>query len=80
MKSSPPHYIERYANRLAIEGLQVFSLGNSNPPFTIATFIKGKKVMRRRMIEHRDDDECWQLGRSGLRPIDAIPQSEVYDC
>jgi len=34
---------ERYANRLTIEGLQVFSIGNSNAPHTIATFIKGKK-------------------------------------
>ncbi|CAF2048521.1 unnamed protein product [Rotaria magnacalcarata] len=34
---------ERYANRLSIEGLQVFSMGKSNPPYTIAAFIKGKK-------------------------------------
>jgi hypothetical protein len=38
---------ERYANRLNIEGLQMFSLGKSNPPYTIATYIKGKKVMNK---------------------------------
>jgi hypothetical protein len=37
---------ERYANRLNIEGLQMFSLGKSNAPYTIAAYIKGKKVMK----------------------------------
>ena len=37
---------ERYVNRLNIEGLQMFSLGKSNPPYTIAAFIKGKKVLK----------------------------------
>ncbi|UJR15406.1 hypothetical protein I4U23_002353 [Adineta vaga] len=38
----PPNF-ERYVNRLSIEGLQMYSLGKSNAPYTIATFIKGKK-------------------------------------
>jgi hypothetical protein len=36
---------ERYVNRLSIDGLQIFSLGKSKAPYTIAAFIKGKKVM-----------------------------------
>ncbi len=36
---------ERYTDRLSVEGLQMFSLGKSNAPYTIAAFIKGKKVM-----------------------------------
>jgi len=35
---------ERYVNRLSIEGLQMFSLGQSNAPYTIAVYVKGKKV------------------------------------
>ena len=37
-------HLERYAHRLTIEGLQMFSLGKSNPPYTVAAYIKGKKV------------------------------------
>ncbi len=37
---------ERYVNRLSIDGLQIFSLGKSKAPYTIAAFIKGKKVMK----------------------------------
>jgi translation initiation factor 2A len=36
---------ERYVNRLSIDGLQIFSLGKSKAPYTIAAFIKGKKGM-----------------------------------
>lgn len=45
---STDHFLsaERYANRLNIEGLEMFSLGASNAPYTIAAFIKGKKVSR----------------------------------
>jgi hypothetical protein len=41
---------ERYANRLSIEGLQMFSLGKSTPPYTIAAYIKGKKVTKNFII------------------------------
>jgi hypothetical protein len=37
-------HVERYAHRLTIDGLQMFSLGKSNQPYTVAAFIKGKKV------------------------------------
>ena len=38
---------DRYVNRLNIEGLQMFSLGKSNAPYTIAVYIKSKKVMKK---------------------------------
>jgi hypothetical protein len=39
------YFKERYVNRLNIEGLQMFSLGKSKAPYTIAAFVKSKKVM-----------------------------------
>jgi len=44
------YFEERYANRLSIEGLQMFSLGKSTPPYTIAAYIKGKKVTKNFII------------------------------
>ena len=49
LQSKPGTYqwfsdLERYAHRLTIEGLQMFSLGKSNQPYTVAAYIKGKKV------------------------------------
>lgn len=29
---------------MAVEGLEAFSLGKSLPPYSVATYIKGKKV------------------------------------
>ncbi|CAF1204168.1 unnamed protein product, partial [Didymodactylos carnosus] len=36
-------FSERYTNRLQLEGLQIFSMGKSVPPYTISAFVKGKK-------------------------------------
>ena len=38
-------WLERYVERLAIEGLQIFGLGKSTRPYAVAAYVKGKKVI-----------------------------------